>query len=121
MFKWVRISPEIDWYHYQGACLAPTLILRRQTLIKTAARFAPLLISTRPHFKLWTFCIGTDSHPLLEFFNCLCHFFFTPFQYSSYACFFAKLRQSSSSSSAEFASFPANPTPLPTHSIPVFF
>ena len=23
-FKWVRISPEIDWYHYQGASPAPT-------------------------------------------------------------------------------------------------
>ena len=26
-FKWVRISPEIDWYHYQGASLAPMCIV----------------------------------------------------------------------------------------------
>ena len=26
-FKWVRISPEIDWYHYQGASTAPTCIV----------------------------------------------------------------------------------------------
>ena len=33
-FKWVRISPEIDWYHYQGASPAPTCIVRHQTMIK---------------------------------------------------------------------------------------
>ena len=37
-FKWVRISPEIDWYHYQGASLAPTCILRHQSLISTPTR-----------------------------------------------------------------------------------
>ena len=30
-FKQVRISPEIDWYHYQGASAAPTRIVRHQT------------------------------------------------------------------------------------------
>ena len=34
-FKWVRISPEIEWYHYQGACPAPTCKVQHQTLIKT--------------------------------------------------------------------------------------
>ena len=34
-FKWVRISPEIDWYHYQGASPAPSCIVRHKTLIKT--------------------------------------------------------------------------------------
>ena len=34
-FKWVRISPEIDWYHYQGASLEPTCIVRHQTITKT--------------------------------------------------------------------------------------
>ena len=33
-FKWVRISPEIDWYHYQCASPAPTCIVRHQTMIK---------------------------------------------------------------------------------------
>ena len=33
-FKWVRISPEIDWYHYQGASPAPACIVRHQTMIK---------------------------------------------------------------------------------------
>ena len=33
-FKWVRISPEIDWYHYQGASPAPMCIVRHQKLIK---------------------------------------------------------------------------------------
>ena len=32
-FKQVRISPEIDWYHYQSANAAPTCIVRH--LIKT--------------------------------------------------------------------------------------
>ena len=27
-FKWVRISPEIDWYHYQAASPALTFIVR---------------------------------------------------------------------------------------------
>ena len=27
-FKWVRISPEIDWYHYQGASPALKCIVR---------------------------------------------------------------------------------------------
>ena len=35
VFKWVRISPEIHWFHYQGASLAPKWIFRHQTLIKT--------------------------------------------------------------------------------------
>ena len=26
-FRWVRILPEIDWYHYQGASPAPTCIV----------------------------------------------------------------------------------------------
>ena len=34
-FKWVRISPEIDWYHYKGTIPAPTCIVRHQTLIKS--------------------------------------------------------------------------------------
>ena len=33
-FKWVRISPEIDWYHYQGASPAPTCVVRHQTMTK---------------------------------------------------------------------------------------
>ena len=37
-FKWVRISPEIDWYHYQGASPAPTCIVRHQTMTKTSTR-----------------------------------------------------------------------------------
>ena len=32
-FKQVRISPEIDWYHYQGANVAPTGVVRHR--IKT--------------------------------------------------------------------------------------
>ena len=39
-FKWVRISPEIDWYHYQGASPAPTCIVRHQKLIKTPTRWS---------------------------------------------------------------------------------
>ena len=27
-FKWVRISPEMDWYHHQGASLKPMCIVR---------------------------------------------------------------------------------------------
>ena len=34
-FRWVRILPEIDWYHYQSASLAPTCLVQHQTLIKT--------------------------------------------------------------------------------------
>ena len=34
-FKWVRISPEIDLYHYQGASPAHMCIVWHQTLIKT--------------------------------------------------------------------------------------
>ena len=33
--KWVRISPEIDWYHYQGASIAPTGIVWHQIMTKT--------------------------------------------------------------------------------------
>ena len=33
-FKWVRILPEIDWNHHQGASPAPTCIVRHQTMIK---------------------------------------------------------------------------------------
>ena len=33
-FQWVRISPEINWYHYQNASLAITCIVRHQKLIK---------------------------------------------------------------------------------------
>ena len=32
-FKWVRISPEIDLYHYQGASPAHMCIVWHQTLI----------------------------------------------------------------------------------------
>ena len=39
-FKWVRISPEIDWYHYQGASPALTFIVRHQTLTKTLTRWS---------------------------------------------------------------------------------
>ena len=39
-FKWVRISPEIDWYHYQGASPAPTCIVRHQTMTKTPTRWS---------------------------------------------------------------------------------
>ena len=39
-FKWVRISPEIDWYHYQGASPAPTCIVWHQTMTKTATRWS---------------------------------------------------------------------------------
>ena len=38
--KWVRIFPEMDWYHYQGACLAPTCIVQHQTLRKTPSRLS---------------------------------------------------------------------------------
>ena len=31
-FKWVRISPEIDWYHYQGASPATTCIVHSPAL-----------------------------------------------------------------------------------------
>ena len=34
-FKQVRISPEIDWYHYQNANAAPTGIVRLRHRIKT--------------------------------------------------------------------------------------
>ena len=34
-FKWVRILPEIDWYHYQGASPSPLCIVRHKILIKT--------------------------------------------------------------------------------------
>ena len=37
-FYWVRISPEIDWCHYQGASPAPTCIVRHQTMTKTPTR-----------------------------------------------------------------------------------
>ena len=37
-FKWVRISPEIDWYHYQGASPAPTCIVKHLTMTKTPMR-----------------------------------------------------------------------------------
>ena len=36
--KWVRILPEIDWYHYQGASSAPTCIVWDQTMTKTPMR-----------------------------------------------------------------------------------
>ena len=39
-FKWVRISPEIDWYHYQFASPAPTCIVRHQTMTKTPTRWS---------------------------------------------------------------------------------
>ena len=39
-FKWVRISPEIDWYHYQGANPAPTCIVWHQTMTKTPMRLS---------------------------------------------------------------------------------
>ena len=29
-FKWVRIFPEIYWYHYQGASPAPSRIIRHK-------------------------------------------------------------------------------------------
>ena len=38
LFKWVRISPEIDLYHYQGANPAYTCIIRHQTMTKTPTR-----------------------------------------------------------------------------------
>ena len=38
--KWVRISPEIDWYHYQCASPAPTCIVRHRILIKTPTRWS---------------------------------------------------------------------------------
>ena len=33
-FKWVRILPEIDWCHYQGANPAPTRIVRHRTMTR---------------------------------------------------------------------------------------
>ena len=39
-FKWVRISPEIDWRHYEGASPAPTCIVRHQTMTKTPSRWS---------------------------------------------------------------------------------
>ena len=39
-FKWVRLSPEIDWYHYQGASPAPTCLVRNQTMTKTPTRWS---------------------------------------------------------------------------------
>ena len=38
--KWVRISPEIDWCHYQGASPAPTCIVRHQTMTRTPTRWS---------------------------------------------------------------------------------
>ena len=39
-FKWVRILPEIDWYHYQAPSPAPTGIVRLQTWTKTPTRWS---------------------------------------------------------------------------------
>ena len=39
-FKWVRISPEIDWYHYQGANPAPTCKVRHQIMTNTPTRWS---------------------------------------------------------------------------------
>ena len=47
-FKWVRISPEIDWYHYQGASPAPTCIVRHQTMTKTSTRWSVTLEPSVP-------------------------------------------------------------------------
>ena len=49
-FKWVRISPEIDWNHYQGASPAPKCIVRYQTLIKTPMR---LSVTSEPSVGVW--------------------------------------------------------------------
>ena len=32
------MSPEIDWYHYQGVSPAPTCVVRHQTMTKTPMR-----------------------------------------------------------------------------------
>ena len=39
-FKWDRISPEIDWYHYQGASVAPMCIVQHQTMKKNHTRWS---------------------------------------------------------------------------------
>ena len=36
----IRISPEIDWYHYQGVSLAPMCLVRHQTITKTPTRWS---------------------------------------------------------------------------------
>ena len=38
--KWVRISPEIEWYHYQGGSPALTCIVRHQKMTKTPTRLS---------------------------------------------------------------------------------
>ena len=48
-FKWVRILPEIDWYHYQSAA-APTCIIRHQTMTKTPTRGS---IPSEPNMCVW--------------------------------------------------------------------
>ena len=36
--KWVRIVPNIYWYHYQGAIPAPMEIVRHETKLTTPTR-----------------------------------------------------------------------------------
>ena len=56
-FKWVRILPEIDWYHYQCASPAPMCILWHQKLIWSEVSHqspvCPPHVSSKPPAQQW--------------------------------------------------------------------
>ena len=52
IYKWVRISPQIDWYYYHGTIPESMCIVRHQTLIKTPASWVSHQSPVCPPFTL---------------------------------------------------------------------
>ena len=63
-FKWVRILPESDWYHFLGASPAPMCIVQHKTLKKTST-------SEVSHQSPVCVCAGGGGSCLIKIFFCI--------------------------------------------------